>query len=55
VVSSIVYERNASGEPNTITREDGTYTKLQYDTALRVTKESLYNAQNNLVDAFVNA
>jgi RHS repeat-associated protein len=50
VVSSIVYERNASGEPNKITREDGTYTKLQYDTALRVTKESFYNAQNTLVD-----
>jgi RHS repeat-associated protein len=50
VVSSIVYERNASGEPNKITREDGTYRKLQYDTALRVTKESFYNAQNTLVD-----
>jgi RHS repeat-associated protein len=50
ILSSITYERKASGEPSKITREDGTYTKLQYDTALRVTKESFYNAQNVLLD-----
>jgi RHS repeat-associated protein len=50
VLASVAYARNASGEPNKITREDGTYTKLQYDTALRITRESFYNAQNVLLD-----
>ena len=50
VISSVTYERKASGEPIKITREDGTYTKLQYDNALRVTNEQFYNAQNALLD-----
>jgi RHS repeat-associated protein len=50
VLTSVSYERKASGEPSKITREDGTYTKLQYDNALRVTSESFYNAQNVLLD-----
>jgi RHS repeat-associated protein len=50
IISSVSYDRNASGEPSKITREDGTYTKLLYDTALRITKESFYNAQNVLLD-----
>jgi RHS repeat-associated protein len=50
VISSVTYERKASGEPLKITREDGTYTKLQYDSALRVTNEQFYSAQNVLMD-----
>jgi RHS repeat-associated protein len=50
VISSVSYERKASGEPVKITREDGTYTKLQYDAALRVTNEQFYNTQNVLLD-----
>lgn len=50
VLSSVRYNRKASGEPIKITREDGTYTKLQYDTALRVTNEQFYSTQNALLD-----
>jgi len=50
VLSSVKYNRNVSGEPNKITREDGTYTKLLYDNALRVTKESFYNSQSALLN-----
>jgi RHS repeat-associated protein len=50
IISSVSYDRKASGEPIKITREDGTYTKLQYDSALRVTNEQFYNAQNLLLD-----
>ena len=34
VLASVVYERSASGEPTKITREDGTYVRLEYDSAL---------------------
>ena len=50
IVSSVSYEQRDSGEPIKITREDGTYRKLQYDTAFRVPREPFYNAQNILVD-----
>jgi RHS repeat-associated protein len=50
VLSSVSYERKDSGEPSKITREDGTYTKLLYDKALRVKNEQFYNAQNVLLD-----
>jgi RHS repeat-associated protein len=50
ILAAVSYERKDSGEPSKITREDGTYTKLLYDTALRITKESFYNAQNVLLD-----
>jgi RHS repeat-associated protein len=50
VLSSVSYERKDSGEPSKIIREDGTYTKLLYDKALRVKNEQFYNAQNLLLD-----
>ncbi|MBE9010916.1 hypothetical protein IQ250_11925 [Pseudanabaenaceae cyanobacterium LEGE 13415] len=42
VLASVTYERQGVGEPTKITREDGSYVTLQYDSALRVTKESHY-------------
>jgi RHS repeat-associated protein len=45
----VVYERSASGEPTKITREDGTYTKVEYDSALRVKKEQQFDANNVLL------
>jgi RHS repeat-associated protein len=49
VLASVVYERSASGEPTKITREDGTYTRVEYDSALRVSKESSFDANGVLV------
>jgi RHS repeat-associated protein len=50
VVASVSYERSGIGEPTKITREDGSYVMLEYDEALRVKKESFYDAQGVLVD-----
>jgi RHS repeat-associated protein len=49
VLASVAYERSASGEPTKITREDGTYTRVEYDSALRVQKESSFDANDVLV------
>jgi RHS repeat-associated protein len=49
VLASVTYIRSASGEPTRITREDGTYTDVEYDTALRVKKESEHDANDVLV------
>jgi RHS repeat-associated protein len=49
VLASVVYERSASGEPTKITREDGTYTRVEYDSALRVHKESSFDANDVLL------
>jgi RHS repeat-associated protein len=49
VLASVVYERSASGEPTKITREDGTYTRVEYDEALRIKKESEFDANDVLV------
>jgi RHS repeat-associated protein len=49
VLTSVTYERKGIGEPSKITREDGSYTKLEYDESLRVKKESSYNAANVLL------
>jgi len=43
VLSSVTYERKGIGEPSKITREDGSYVNLTYDSALRLTSESYYN------------
>ncbi|NJK65089.1 MAG: RHS repeat-associated core domain-containing protein, partial [Synechococcaceae cyanobacterium SM2_3_1] len=43
VLASVVYARNPGGEPNKITREDGSYVKLNYDEALRLEEEIYYN------------
>ncbi|MCO5053377.1 MAG: hypothetical protein M9920_13890 [Verrucomicrobiae bacterium] len=44
VLASFAYVRNAGGEPNKITREDGTYAVLGYDAALRLTNEVYYSS-----------
>ncbi|NJR19363.1 MAG: RHS repeat protein [Calothrix sp. CSU_2_0] len=36
VLSFVTYERKGIGEPSKITREDGSYTKLEYDDSLRL-------------------
>ena len=36
VLLSRTYERNAAGEPKKITKQDGTYTRIEYDDAGRV-------------------
>jgi RHS repeat-associated protein len=41
-LASVLYERAAGGEPTKITREDGSYVTLQYDSALRLTNEIYY-------------
>jgi RHS repeat-associated protein len=50
VLAKVTYERSGVGEPTKITREDGSYVKLEYDEALRVTKESYYGATGTLLD-----
>lgn len=50
VLASVTYKREGIGEPTKITREDGSYVKLEYDSALRVTKESYYSAAGILQD-----
>lgn len=44
VLASFTYERDASGQPTTITREDGSYRELSYDASLRLTQEVFYDA-----------
>ena len=48
-LASVVYERSLSGEPTKITREDGTYVRVAYDSALRGEKESHFDANDMLV------
>ena len=50
VLASVTYERKGIGEPTKITREDGSFVALEYDAALRVKKESYYNAAGVLQD-----
>ena len=49
VLASVKYLRSQSGEPTRITREDGTYTVLDYDAALRVKMEHEFDANDVLV------
>jgi RHS repeat-associated protein len=49
VLASVAYERSPSGEPSKITREDGTYVVIEYDTALRVSKESEHDHNGVLI------
>jgi RHS repeat-associated protein len=48
VLASVSYERKGTGEPSKITREDGSYVSLEYDSALRLTKESYFTSANLL-------
>ncbi|WP_392530127.1 RHS repeat-associated core domain-containing protein [Nostoc sp. C117] len=50
VLASVTYERQGVGEPSKITREDGSYVLLKYDSALRVEKESYYNTAGQLLN-----
>ncbi|MBE9098367.1 putative Ig domain-containing protein [Vacuolonema iberomarrocanum] len=50
VLSAVQYERNPDGTPHTITREDGTYVKLDYDDSLRLETETYYSAGGVIVD-----
>ena len=49
MLASVAYERKGIGEPTKITREDGSYVKLEYDTSLRVDKEIYYSAAGVLL------
>ena len=50
VLASVAYERVGIGEPSKITREDGSYVELEYDSALRVEKESRYGTDGTLIE-----
>jgi len=49
VLAAVTYVRSPSGEPTKITREDSTYVTIEYDSALRVKKESHFDANHVLV------
>jgi RHS repeat-associated protein len=51
VLASVAYTRDRAGIPVKITREDGTYVTLEYDSALRLTAETYYNGAGALVQA----
>jgi RHS repeat-associated protein len=49
VLASVTYVRSPSGEPSKITREDNSYVDIEYDAALRVSKESECDANGTLI------
>jgi RHS repeat-associated protein len=51
VLVSETYTRNAGGEPSKVLREDGSYTLYEYDVALRLSKEAVYNPAGGLVES----
>jgi RHS repeat-associated protein len=51
VLVSETYTRNAGGEPSKVLREDGSYTLYEYDAALRLSKEAVYNPAGGLVES----
>ena len=46
ILASESYERNASGDPTRITRENGSYVEVQYDEARRIRTERVHNADD---------
>jgi len=50
VLLSRTYERNAAGEPDKIAKEDGTYTRIEYDDAGRVKAERYFDDVDTLLD-----
>lgn len=48
VLVSFTYNRNSLGEPERITREDGSYVELDYDSALRLTREAYHDGSGAL-------
>jgi RHS repeat-associated protein len=51
VLVSETYTRNAGGEPSKVLREDGSYTLYEYDAAVRLSKEVVYNPAGGLVES----
>jgi RHS repeat-associated protein len=51
VLVSETYTRNAGGEPSKVLREDGSYTLYEYDSAVRLSKEVVYNPAGGLVES----
>jgi YD repeat-containing protein len=51
VLVSETYTRNAGGEPSKVLREDGSYTLYEYDAALRLSKEVVYNPAGGLLES----
>jgi RHS repeat-associated protein len=50
VLASFAYQRSGVGEPARITREDGSYVVLDYDGALRLTREAWHDPAGVLLD-----
>jgi RHS repeat-associated protein len=46
LLASVAYVRQGIGQPTRITREDGSYAMLAYDSSLRLTNEVYYNASS---------
>jgi RHS repeat-associated protein len=51
VLVSETYTRNAGGEPSKVLREDGSYMLYEYDAAVRLSKEVVYNPAGGLVES----
>lgn len=50
VLTAVTYERNLDGTPHTITREDDSYVELEYDSSLRLTRETYYSSGGVIID-----
>jgi RHS repeat-associated protein len=50
VLSSVTYVRQGIGEPTKIIREDGTYVEIEYDDALRISRETYYDAVDAVIE-----
>ena len=50
VIASSTYLRSATGEPTRITREDGSYVLLDYDSALRIHREAYRAADGSVIE-----
>ena len=50
VIASSTYLRSPTGEPTRITREDGTYVLLDYDSALRIQQEAYRAADGSVIE-----
>jgi RHS repeat-associated protein len=51
VLVSETYTRNPGGEPSKVVREDSSYTLYEYDAAVRLSKETVYNSTAGLVES----
>ncbi|NEQ95699.1 MAG: hypothetical protein F6K30_03040 [Cyanothece sp. SIO2G6] len=51
VLGSVEYVREGIGEPTKIIREDGAYVEFDYDPSLRLTSETFFDAQDNLIES----